>query len=85
MEGLLRYIGDSRFCFRVDRLVHPDYKTVRVEQGAEESARGSLKETILYILKTPTMIYLYLASAAVVMVTLHSAHGDNLFRADIQS
>lgn len=63
--GILAIPG---FVFALIAWFIPDYKTVRVEQGAEESARGSLKETILYILKTPTMIYLYLASAAVVMV-----------------
>lgn len=46
----------------------PDYKTIRVKQDGEERAKGGLKETILYILKSPTMIFLYLASAAMVLV-----------------
>lgn len=46
----------------------PDYKTVQVEQEREKSIKGSLKETILYILKSPTLIFVYLASAAIVLV-----------------
>jgi MFS transporter, Spinster family, sphingosine-1-phosphate transporter len=90
MAGTLTYHFGWRACFGILALPGfifallawfiPDYKTVRVEQGKEESARGSLKETILYILKTPTMIYLYLASAAIVMVIVtFSAWGVSFF------
>jgi MFS family permease len=78
LAGSLTYHFGWRSCFGILALPGfifallawflPDYKTVRVHPEKEESAKGSLKETFLYILKTPTMIYLYLASAAFVMV-----------------
>jgi MFS family permease len=45
----------------------PDYKNVQVKQDSAESNRGGLWETVLYILKSPTLIFVYLASAAMVM------------------
>lgn len=90
MAGQLTYRFGWRACFGILALPGfvlaliawfiPDYETVQVNQDSKESIRGGLRETLLYIIKSPTLILVYLISTAIVMaLTTFGAWGVTFY------